>query len=60
MCARRLKVEVKPDPTATGFSAQNGYFFASMCVAAYSEEDDARETVEALGFEAFHWFEVRC
>lgn len=60
MCSARVKVELKPDPTATGFSAQNGYFFSSMCAAAYSEEDDARQVLEALGFGKFHWFEVGC
>ena len=60
------QVEMKPDLAATTFSAQNAYFFANLSKIAYKPEQEARglvkgnSTCEGLGFDRFHWFEVRC
>lgn len=56
---------MKPDLRATEFSAQNAYFFANLSKIAYKPEQEARglvkgnSTCEGLGFDRFHWFEVR-
>ena len=59
------QVERKPDLTAKRFSTQNAFFFAVMSKIAYESEDEARSlivgspTCAGLGFDHFHWFEVR-
>lgn len=56
---------MKPDLSAMAFSPQNAYFFARMSKIAYVPEDEAKAQVvgsdecEGLGFDRFHWFEVR-
>lgn len=55
---------MKPELTATGFSAQNAYFFAEMSRIAYSPENEVEgliagnATCEGLGYDRFHWFQV--
>lgn len=56
---------MKPDLETAKFSAQNAYFFASLCKIAYKPEQEAKglmkgnSTYEGLGFDRFHWFDVR-
>ena len=58
-------MEIKPDLEATGFSCQNAFFFAKMSRIAYSTREEVRqlmqgdETKKGLGFDRFHWFEVK-
>lgn len=42
------RVELKPDLTATSFSAQNGYFFATMSKYAYQPEDNLAELLKGM------------
>lgn len=56
---------MKPDLSATSFSPQNAFFFANLSKIAYYPEKEARGLVKGnstcggLGFDRFHWFEVR-
>lgn len=56
---------MKPDLRATKFSAQNAFYFASLSQIAYKPEKEAtglvkgNSTCVGLGFDRFHWFEVR-
>ncbi|CAM9368027.1 unnamed protein product [Hapterophycus canaliculatus] len=55
---------MKPDLSATSFSPQNAFFFATLSKFAYSPEKEAEglvkgnSTSEGLGFNRFHWFEA--
>ncbi|CAN0092157.1 unnamed protein product, partial [Ectocarpus fasciculatus] len=59
-----VKVEMKPDLKTAKFSAQNAYFFASLCKMAYQPEQQVKglvkgnSTNEGLGFDRFHWFDA--
>lgn len=61
------QVELKPDLTATGFSAQNAYFFSMMSKIVYSPKLEVEGAIKGnatnkgleLGFDHFFWFEVR-
>lgn len=59
------QVGMKPDLQAVAFSPQSAYFFAHVSQIAYKPEHEARglvvgnSTSEGLGFDRFHWFEVR-
>ena len=60
-----LQVELKPDLETSDFSCQNAFFFAKMSKIAYLPRDEARgvflgnETSAGMGFDHFHWYEVR-
>lgn len=54
---------LKPDLTATSFSAQNGYFFANMSSLAYDTPDKVESTLgemeDCKGLQGnFQWFQV--
>lgn len=59
------QVVLKPDLEATSFSAQNAYFFAKLSTIAYMPMAEAEGVVKGsateagLGFDRFHWFQVR-
>lgn len=57
------QVYLKPDLTATSFSAQNGYFFANMSKLAYKTPEEVESTLEEMedckGLQYnFQWFQV--
>eukprot|EP00752_Nemacystus_decipiens_P002420 g2281.t1 len=58
------KVELKPDLTATSFSAESAFFFATMSKLVYLPEADVRlvlhgdGTGSGMGFKHFYWFEA--
>lgn len=56
-------MDLKPDVTATSFSAQNGYFFANMSKLAYKTPDEVESTLSEMedckGLQDhFQWFQV--
>lgn len=58
------QVELKPDLTATSFSAESSFFFATMSKLVYLPGVDVRlvlhgdGTSNGMGFKHFYWFEV--
>lgn len=58
-------MELKPDLSATSFSAQNAFFFAKMSKIAYWPKAEVQgfmqgnDTSNGLGYDRFYWFEVR-
>lgn len=60
-----MQVELKPDLSATSFSAQNAFFFAKMSKIAYLPKAEVQglmqgnDTNEGIGYDRFYWFEVR-
>lgn len=62
---RSSQVKLEPDLTATSFSAQNAYYFSMMSKMVYAPKAEVdgmlkgNATNPGLGFDRFHWFEVR-
>lgn len=56
---------MKPDLKATKFSPQNAYYFARLSRMAYKMKNEVEgllvgnATSTGLGFDRFHWFEVK-
>lgn len=52
--------DLRPDPSADGFSLQSAYFLSKMSQLVFSEKDEVESVVKGeLGYPHFLWFEVR-